>query len=222
MSATLASLRSLKVADSAGPLHPPGWSAHPSNQSPAEPSPDGPVPVLSFDALRSIASGLAWTQAPVPENGGDPASARSVRLIATTLYDVWAITWPTGSGLGPHDHGGARSVLHVVEGELTETFADRPEEGPSRSRVLRKGDSSCGEASFLHDLENRSHVEATSLHVYSPPLSDLTLFQHFSSNEQHRRTMAIPERLPRASSSELGFVKRHASSLTDSRTGDTQ
>lgn len=168
----------------------------PTNQAPS-PS-RGPGSALSFDALRSIASGLAWAQEPVPGGADDP-DARSTRLIATALYDVWLITWPNGSSIGPHDHGGARSVLQVVEGELIETFADQPEQGPSRSRVLRKGDATCGAPSFLHELANRSGVEATSLHVYSPPLSDLTLFPGLSG-EQQGRTIAVAERSPRASS----------------------
>jgi mannose-6-phosphate isomerase-like protein (cupin superfamily) len=180
--------------------------------------PDGLEPALSFEALRSIASGLAWAQRPVPGDLGDlgdPAAARSLRLIATARYDVWVITWPAGSGLGPHDHGRARSVLHVVEGELIETFADQLEERPPRTRLLRAGDSTCGEASYLHDLENRSGRQATSLHVYSPPLSDLTLFQRFSSDEDHRRKKPVPARSAQATGSDLGLVKPAVLSLVE-------
>jgi uncharacterized RmlC-like cupin family protein len=179
------------------------------------PPPDGLEPALSFEALLSIASGLAWAQKPVPGDLGDTAAARSLRLIATARYDVWLITWPAGSGLGPHDHGGARSVLHVVEGELIETFADQLEERPPRTRLLRAGDSTCGETSYLHDLENRSGREATSVHVYSPPLSDLTLFQRFSSDEDHRRKKPVPARSARATGSDLGLLKAPALSLVE-------
>jgi hypothetical protein len=94
-------------------------------------------------------------------------------------------------------------MLHIVEGELIETFVDGLEETSPRIRVLGRGDSTYGEASFLHDLENRSDTEATSLHVYSPALSDLTLFQRFSSDTSHRRTLVVPESLPQASTPDL-------------------
>jgi hypothetical protein len=180
-----------------------GWTEHPSNQTPL---PSGNLnSALSFDALIAIASGLAWAQEPVRGDPDDPASARSTRLIATALYDVWLITWPIGSSIGPHHHGGARSVLQVVEGELVESFSDQPEEGLPRRRVLRKGDATCGEPPFLHDLGNSSDSVATSLHVYSPPLSDLTLFPTLSS-EQQGRTIPVAERSPRASSSDREVV----------------
>ena len=57
------------------------------------------------------------------------------------------------------------SVLQVVEGELIETFAVHPEERSSGTRLLRKGDATRGEPPFLHELENNSGAEATSLHV---------------------------------------------------------
>jgi predicted metal-dependent enzyme (double-stranded beta helix superfamily) len=175
----------------------------------APPSPTGNTPLpscasesaLSFDALTAIASGLAWAQEPVHGEADDP-SARSTLLIATALYDVWLIAWPAGSSIGPHDHGGARSVLQVVEGELIETFSKEPE-GPSRIRILRKGDATRGEPPFLHELENHSDAEATSLHVYSPPLSDLTLFPRLSG-EQEGRTVAVAGRSPLASSADHG------------------
>jgi hypothetical protein len=143
---------------------------------------------------------MAWAHEPVPGVDDDP-SARSTRLIATALYDVWLITWPSGSSIGAHDHGGARSVFHVVEGELIETYSRQPDEGSSRTRVLRKGDATRGEPPFLHALENRSGAEARSLHVYSPPLSDLTLFPRLGA-EQEGRTIAVAERSPLASSSD--------------------
>jgi len=197
--ATITSLLTKRTDSPTRPAHRwhTGRSAHPSNPIPASRGLDS---ALSFDALIAIASGLAWAQEPVPGDADGPGGARSIRLIATALYDVWLITWPKGSNIGPHDHGGARSVLQVVKGELIETFADGPEGGPSRTRVLRKGDAVCGEPPFLHDLANRSGTEATSLHVYSPPLSDLTLFPTLRGD--HVRTITVAERLPRASSSD--------------------
>jgi uncharacterized RmlC-like cupin family protein len=205
MPATISSLRT--QPSGSGGKHsgsrPSGWSVHPSN---AASSADGVRPVLPFESLQSIAAGLALTQRAVPEDDANTATARSTRLIATSLYDVWLITWPAGSTLGSHDHGGARSVLHVVEGELVETFTDQPTGAP-HVRVLRSGDVACGGTSFCHGVANRSGADATSLHVYSPPLSDLTFSGSFADGESAQdRTIPVHEQSPQASSKDAKGV----------------
>jgi hypothetical protein len=125
--------------------------------------------------LRAIAAGLARVEQPLPRDGaGD--GARSSRLIATAFYDVWLITWPDGSGLDPHGHGDVRSVLQVVDGELTEAYSDRVASVEAAVRTLKRGSVTIGEPSVVHSLTNRSGADATTLHVYSPPLVDVTFF----------------------------------------------
>src|ERR1039458_3892172 len=89
---------------------------------------------LPIESLEAIADGLARIDRIVPlAEGGDATAARSLRLIATTAYDVWLITWPPGSGIGWHDHGSSASVTRVVSGALVETLPD------SSSITLRPG-----------------------------------------------------------------------------------
>jgi mannose-6-phosphate isomerase-like protein (cupin superfamily) len=147
-------------------------SSHPAGQDLVGRGRLRPTGSMSFGALRSIAAGLARVQSPVPDTA-DEAGPRSVRLLATPFYDVWLITWPPGSGLDLHGHGDVRSVLHVVDGQMVETVADPPTTG-GRRRTLRRNDATTGEAALVHGLANESDGEATTLHVYSPPLSDVT------------------------------------------------
>ncbi len=157
-------------------------SAHPSGAVPSDPV--RPVGSLSFRALRAIAAGLARVEQPLPPAGpGD--GARSSRLIATAFYDVWLITWPDGSGLEPHDHGDVRSVLQIVDGELTETYSDRRLGVEAAVRTLRRGSVTIAEPTVVHRLGNRSGADATSLHVYSPPLVDVTFFDLHSAGDFH-------------------------------------
>ena len=134
-----------------------------------------PVGSLSFRALRAIAAGLARVEQPLPADD-TVDGARSARLIATAFYDVWLITWPDGSGLEPHDHGDVRSVLQVVDGEITEAYSDRHARVEAAVRKLDRGSVTTAEPSVVHSLTNRSGAEATTLHVYSPPLVDVTFF----------------------------------------------
>jgi predicted metal-dependent enzyme (double-stranded beta helix superfamily) len=151
---------------------------------------------------------MARSQQAVPPGDDDPAAARSLRLLATAFYDVWLITWPDGSGLAAHDHGGSRSVLHVVEGELVEIFADHVDRPVPTGRVLRRGDATTAGPSFVHDLANRSGADATSLHVYSPPLTDVTFFDLQPIGGYERlRTTAVDGPEPQASSADLAPLR---------------
>jgi hypothetical protein len=128
--------------------------------------------VLSVEALADIAAGLARVERSVPPRpSSSPASPRSIRLLGTAAYDVWLITWPPETGMGDHDHGGSASVLQVVSGELVEILAEVGDEaGPGRARALRPGCSTTMRPSQSHELWNPHQVDATSVHVYSPPL----------------------------------------------------
>jgi predicted metal-dependent enzyme (double-stranded beta helix superfamily) len=97
-----------------------------------------------------------------------------VRLIATERYEVWVIGWTTGQSVRVHDHGDSAGALVVTEGELTE--------------VVPRGDGGVGEAALapgrlrhlpvgtVHDVVNRAPAPATSIHVYSPPLTTMTYY----------------------------------------------
>jgi Cysteine dioxygenase type I len=124
--------------------------------------------VVSLDALTDIAAGLACIDRSVPPTGSVD-SPRSMRLIGTTAYDVWLISWPPGTGLSHHDHGRATSVLQVVSGSLVEIQVD-PGSGPGKTGLLRPGCASTLTPPGCHELWNADGVEATSVHVYSPPL----------------------------------------------------
>ncbi|HVX20179.1 MAG TPA: cysteine dioxygenase family protein [Acidimicrobiales bacterium] len=165
---------------------------------------------LSFTALRAIAAGLARTQAAVPPApGDDPSAPRSIRLLATTFYDVWLITWPAGSALAAHDHGAARSVLQVVAGQLTETVAfGGGGPGAARTEPCRRelwaGDATEAEPSAIHELANRSGADATTVHVYSPPLAGVAFYDLGHPGPAVRlRTAPVADKEPQASSRDL-------------------
>jgi uncharacterized RmlC-like cupin family protein len=154
---------------------------------------------LSFGALRSIAAGVAAGQRALPVGDGEPSAPRAQRLLGTALYDVWVVTWPDGSGEDYHGHGGVRSVLHVIEGELIEIYSDNVDELAPGARVLRTGDSIYAKPSFAHDLANRCGADATTLHVYSPPLLRVTTVEPPAPGESERlRSVAAGRRFRQA------------------------
>lgn len=172
----------------------PGPSPRPVNPRPRESAP------LSFGALRSIAAGVAAGQGPLPVDEENPDVRRSLRLFATASYDVWLVTWPDGSEEEYHGHGGVRSVMQVLDGELIEIFSDDVDELAPGARVLRTGDSVCAKPSFAHDLTNSSGADATTLDVYSPPLQGVTVIAPPAAGESERlRSVAAGRRFHQTS-----------------------
>lgn len=134
------------------------------------PTPSRPAPV-DDDLLEDIATGIAaatplW-RAHVRH---DATERRPVRLLATPAYEVWVIGWTTGQQVPLHDHGEAAGVVAVVEGRLTERELD--------GSVLSVSHLPAGTVRHLpvghvHEVVNDADAPATSIHVYSPPLSTM-------------------------------------------------
>ena len=153
---------------------------------------------VSLDALTDIAAGLACVDRSVPPTGSAD-SPRSMRLIGTPAYDVWLISWPPGTGLGHHDHGRATSVLQVVSGSLVEIQAD-PGSGPGKTRLLRPRCASTLAPPGFHELWNPDRVEATSVHVYCPPLEAVG----YPADPPRSRSASRPSSLDRRAGVERG------------------
>lgn len=107
----------------------------------------------------------------------DPERRWFVRLHATPSVEAWLITWTTEQGLELHDHGGSCGAVSVVEGELTEDYTDLVAGVPLRRNSWRRGSVVPFCPDHVHDLRNLSPLPATSIHVYSPPLSTMTFYE---------------------------------------------
>ena len=128
------------------------------------------------ELLTAIATGLASVALPWElATGEHPAERQFQLLIATDVYDAWLVHWPVGTGLDLHDHGGSAGAFAVVAGELEEgvirdgaTVTARV--GPGASVVFGEG--------HVHAVVNRRDFGATSVHVYSPPLTSMGYYRH--------------------------------------------
>jgi hypothetical protein len=88
---------------------------------------------------------------------------------------VWLIHWGSGSGVDAHDHGGSGGALHVVRGELVERHHDHVVAPVVRR--LRARSTRTFPVGHVHEVHNRGRRTATSVHVYSPPLTDMTFYR---------------------------------------------
>jgi hypothetical protein len=142
--------------------------AHALASSPRRPEP------LAPDLLHDIAAGIATARTlwePLVRH--DPDVRQPVRLLATDRYEVWAIGWMPGQSADLHDHGDAAGALLVVDGTLTEHAVTA---AGVRTTDLPAGTARDLPVGLVHEVVNRHHGPATSIHVYSPPLETMTRY----------------------------------------------
>ncbi|BBH16577.1 hypothetical protein Back2_08640 [Nocardioides baekrokdamisoli] len=133
-----------------------------------------PIRALSRTELAALAERYAdEVRQGCFEVGHSDGERWHVRLHRDELVDVWLIAWPTSLNTELHDHGGSAGVFTVVEGTLTEDVwnGDRLE-----SRTLRAGETSRFGPAYVHDVRNDRPQQAVSVHVYSPPLSQMNYY----------------------------------------------
>jgi mannose-6-phosphate isomerase-like protein (cupin superfamily) len=124
---------------------------------------------LGTAALLDIAAGLARAESLWrPHAEADAERRRSVRVLATDTYEVWVLSWAPGQGVSLHDHGPSAGAFVVLEGELTEVVVT---DGAMTSVARPSGSSTALPVGIVHDVLNSGPAAATSLHVYSPPLT---------------------------------------------------
>ena len=133
-----------------------------------------PVAPLGADILADIATGIAAAR---PLWGAvvrhDAECRQPVRLLATERYEVWVIGWTSGQGVELHDHGASAGTFVVTSGTLTEVL---PHSGGAVERSLEAGRVRHVPVGAVHDVVNRAGEPATSIHVYSPPLTTMTYY----------------------------------------------
>ena len=131
--------------------------------------------VVGADVLAAIAAGLAAVTVPWELGMHEvPTERRFHRVLATDAYEAWVICWPSGESLDMHDHGGSAGAFSIVSGQLDEATI---ESGVKVVRTFAAGDTTAFDASRVHAVANRGDAVATSVHVYSPPLSSMMYYR---------------------------------------------
>jgi Cysteine dioxygenase type I len=129
---------------------------------------------LEADVIASIAAGLAAVTIPWEMRTGEvPDERRYERILATEAYEAWVIFWPAGGSLALHDHGESAGAFSVVAGHLDEATVDGAVTTVRRHGVGAAVSFGIG---YLHAVANQAGTPATSVHVYSPPLSSMSYF----------------------------------------------
>ncbi len=93
----------------------------------------------------------------------------------TPAYEVRLLSWEFDQSSGWHDHGGSSGGFAVTAGVLQESW--RADDGFSveESRFSAGAHGAFG-ADHVHDVRHGAGRPAVSIHAYSPPLTQLTMY----------------------------------------------
>jgi len=103
-----------------------------------------------------------------------PAHRTYTRIHSALDHDVWVIVWGPGSGIDLHDHGGSAGAFAVARGSLTEI--DEAPDGTRTTRQVSVGDGRRIDPGGRHAVRNDGGTPAVRVHVYSPPLARMRLY----------------------------------------------
>jgi Cysteine dioxygenase type I len=132
--------------------------------------------------MQLVAAGLAQSSPHVDHVWISGTRRRYTCLLDTPLYDAWLIEWLPSSCLELHDHGHSRGAVVVAAGTLVETYTDLEKRHPLRTKVRDSCDRFSISPTCVHQLSNPGPAVALSVHVYSPPLTAMTFYDHRPSS----------------------------------------
>lgn len=124
-------------------------------------------------SLSGLAAELATDRsvAAIPAEPEPGRTRRWALLRRDDEVEAWIIAWPSGTGLGVHDHDGSGAGVHVVAGRLRERYIAA--DGHLAVRWWEAGGRFDLPGDHVHEVVNVDVGEAVSIHVYSPPVGDV-------------------------------------------------
>lgn len=95
------------------------------------------------------------------------------------LFEVVGMNWSIDQECAPHDHGNSSGLISITAGEVVHT-AYRIDEGgtPQLHKKMHKraGDILFAPRGFVHSMGNRKRERLITLHVYSPPITGMKVY----------------------------------------------
>jgi len=125
------------------------------------------APQELVDIVQIFASSVGWLDRVRPR--GDRRWYEP--LYSGPEYDVWLISWMPGQSTGFHDHGSSWGAFFVTTGTLEEHRAGEP------SLTISAGNVRAFGPDYAHDVRNVSNAPSISIHVYSPPLTEMNRYK---------------------------------------------
>ncbi|MBV1858616.1 MAG: cysteine dioxygenase family protein [Nannocystaceae bacterium] len=131
------------------------------------------------DALEAMLEDVSAVVRPEMAVGDpDRAYGRTVLLAAPGL-EIMLARWTPGISCAPHDHGGARGTVCVLQGHATHRvweFVSGRLRCTSTQGIATGERIRCGRR-LIHSMEQGEGVEAlVTLHLYAPAIETMTVY----------------------------------------------
>ena len=139
---------------------------------------------IASAALQAVARAGAYLESARLDLGAPaPGERRWTRLAHARAFDAWLIAWGPDSAIPAHDHGDSAAALMLLEGSLVEFSRESSDPRHWVARELAPGIAVEVPTRRIHHVANQGISVAASLHVYSPPLADLTFHDDVGSRQ---------------------------------------
>lgn len=135
--------------------------------------------------LKSALQSLGHLIYTVPDYTSEPQQLPYGRnfLFYNNELEVIVVHIPAGISTAIHNHGSSIGVAYLVEGMLTNTIYTLDSYGypiPQQGNLIHAGHYFEMPTEQIHRLSNPFHERAISLHVYTPPLHNVSSFLPYS------------------------------------------
>jgi predicted metal-dependent enzyme (double-stranded beta helix superfamily) len=155
-----------------------------------------PVSGLTHERLMELAGGLQLSDDLIESRTAFTEGEYARNLVCRTPYfELLVLCWRPGHASTIHDHAGSLNAIRVSAGELT-SRRFRPVDrqplgtGPvslTAEERIRPGDDLVGvDRDGIHQLANTSDEDLITVHVYAPPLMELTVYDMSSGFVERR------------------------------------
>ncbi|MBE3032005.1 MAG: cysteine dioxygenase family protein [Actinobacteria bacterium] len=112
----------------------------------------------------------------------------------TPTFELLVLCWRPGQESTIHDHAGSLNAISVYRGELTSRVfvpaAGRPAGAgpvePLAEERVRPGGWTGVDRGGIHQLANTAQEDLVTVHVYVPPLLELTVYSTDSADVERR------------------------------------
>ncbi len=91
-------------------------------------------------------------------------------LYGDQFTEIVLIIWPPGSKTLPHDHGESQGQVLVLSGEVYEKRYGKNSKKKLGQRYYKTRETIDEGPGVIHIMGNNGPEEASTLHVYQPPL----------------------------------------------------
>ncbi len=109
----------------------------------------------------------------------DPERYARNLIVRTQAFELLALCWLPGQQTIIHDHGGSVGAARVFKGTMTSRVFAAAEGRPVRLAgvdVVAPGGIAAVDRPDIHQLANPGPDELVTIHVYSPPLTTVSMY----------------------------------------------